>query len=114
MNTVHIMRVGSRFQFRSDPLYSCQRIFVVWFTRVWAVSAQPQSVTWQILPWPDDANWLGPHGSPALTNRNQITLTGQVVLSAESFFGYANNYLRPLYWALTTVDGTFRFEIVRS
>jgi hypothetical protein len=40
MNTIHIMPIWSRFQFRSDRLYACLRMSVAWLACVGAVSGQ--------------------------------------------------------------------------
>jgi hypothetical protein len=78
----------------------------------WGTSVFAQSVTWQDLPWPDDQNWLGSHGSPATTNGNVITLTGQDVLSTQSFSGPLKISYNVTLPAETTTDGAFELYLV--
>jgi len=78
----------------------------------WALSVHAQSVTWQILPWPDNQNWGGPRGNPAITNGNQITLTGQNVLSVQSFTGPLTISFDVLLPARSTQNGSFDFFFV--
>ena len=73
----------------------------------WVASTRAQTVTWQDLPWPADQNWGGPHGSPATTNANQITLTGQDVLSVQSFSGPVTISYDLVLPAKSTADGAF-------
>src|SRR5579871_5160581 len=47
--------------------------------------AQAQSITWQILPFPENSDWPGPKGSPSVTNGNQVIFQGQPVRSAQIF-----------------------------
>jgi hypothetical protein len=88
-------------------LSTCLRMFVFLAVCSWVVSTQAQTVTWQDLPWPADQNWLGPQGSPAVTNGNQITLTGQDVLSVQSFSGPLTISYDLLLPAKSTSDGIF-------
>jgi len=100
-------------KFRSECRHSHLQLFVFLFLCVWAAAAQAQSVTWQILPWPDNESWPT-EGSPAVTNGNQVTLTGQDVLTAQSFSGAQTFTMDLSVGAFTTDDGGFRFEIVPS
>ncbi len=98
-------------KFRSQCRHSQLQLFVFVFLCVWAAAAQAQAVTWQILPWPDNESWPT-EGSPAVTNGNQVTLTGQDVLTAQSFSGARTFTFDVSIGALTTDDGTFRLEFV--
>jgi hypothetical protein len=52
----------------------------------WSAPADAQSVTWQILPFPQ-IDWGGLQGQPATTNGNLVTLQGQPVRTVQSFSG---------------------------
>ena len=99
-------------KFRQHRRNSHLQVFVFLFFCVWAVAARAQSVTWQFLPWSDDSSWLGAQGSQAVTNGSQITMTGHDVLSVQSFSGANTIAFDVSIGALTTSDGTFRFQIV--
>jgi hypothetical protein len=72
------------------------RAFVLLSMCVWTMSAFSQSVTWQILPFPQDSNWGGSKGAPATTNGNVVTLRGQPVETLQVF----------------TPPATFSFDVV--
>src|SRR5712675_1961501 len=91
--------------FRIHHLSAYLRVFVFLAVCSWVASTHAQTVTWQDLPWPADQNWGGPQGSPAVTNGNQITLTGQDVLSAQTFTGPLTISYDALLPSKTTVDG---------
>lgn len=93
--------------FRAHHLSAHLRMFVFLAVCSWVASTHAQTVTWQDLPWPADQNWLGPQGSPAVTNGNQITLTGQDVLSVQSFTGPLTISYDLLLPAKSTTDGIF-------
>jgi hypothetical protein len=99
-------------KFRSQRQNSHLQLFVFVFLCLWAAAAQAQSVTWQLLPWPDNSGWGGPQGSQAVTNGNQITMTGDDVLTAQSYTGGRTFTFDVSIGAFTTDDGTFRFQIV--
>jgi hypothetical protein len=42
-----------------------------------AMCAHAQSVSWEILPFPQNSDWPGSKGAPATTNGNVVTLQGQ-------------------------------------
>jgi uncharacterized repeat protein (TIGR03803 family) len=70
-----------------------------------------RTVTWQDLPWPDNLGW-GSHGSPATTNGNVITLTGQDVLSTQSFSAPSTIFFNVFLPSETTQNGAFEFFFV--
>ena len=72
-------------KFRLQHLSTYLRMLTVVSICCWTMSGVAQSITWEILPWPDNQSW-GSHGSPATTNGNVITLTGQDVLSVQPTF----------------------------
>ena len=78
--------------FQTHHLSAYLRVFVFLAACSWVASAQALTVTWQDLPWPADQDWPGPRGNPAVTNGNQITLTGQDVLSG-NYGPDADSYL---------------------
>ena len=78
----------------------------------WVMSVSAQSVTWQILPWPDNQDWPGPRGSAATTNDNQIVLTGQDVLSVQAFSAPLTISYDVLLPAKSTADGIFELFFV--
>jgi hypothetical protein len=78
------------------------------------MSVLAQSVTWQLLPWPTNDPWPGPQGSPAVTNGNQITLTGQDVLSVQTFTAPLSISCDVMLPAKTTTDGAFELFFVPS
>jgi hypothetical protein len=53
----------------------------------WAEPASSQNVTWQALPFPDNANWPGSTGQPATITPNQVVLQGHPVRSLETYSG---------------------------
>jgi PEP-CTERM motif len=110
-------RIGAKGEamnkFRSHHPYSYLRMFVFLFLCASGVVVHAQSVTWQILPWPEDESWPN-HGSPAVTNGNQITLTGQDVLSQQSYSGVQTITFDVSLGAKTTTDGAFHFKIVQA
>jgi hypothetical protein len=78
----------------------------------WGMASHAQTITWLNLPWPIDQNWGGPRGSAATTNGNVITLTGQDVLSTQSFSPpTVISYIVTLT-SETTSDGDFQFFFV--
>jgi len=69
-------------------LSSCKSYFrILGFLSVFgvALAGRAQSVTWQILPFPQNSDWPGPRGAPATTNGNVVTLQGQPVRSTQTF-----------------------------
>jgi hypothetical protein len=84
------------------------------FICAWALSAHSQTITWLDLPWPTNQDWLGPHGSPATTNGNVITLTGQDVLSTQYFSGPSYISYNVTLTSETTRDGSFELFFVPS
>ena len=100
----------SGFRFHRPSL--CLPMVIVVMGLSWAVIASAQSVTWQILPWPDDQNWLGPRGNPAVTNGNQVTLTGQDVRTVQSFTGPSTISFDVSMQAKITPDGGFHLQFV--
>ncbi|HTS19671.1 MAG TPA: choice-of-anchor tandem repeat GloVer-containing protein [Verrucomicrobiae bacterium] len=80
----------------------------------YGVVTPPVNVTWLDLPWPIDQNWGGSQGSPATTNGNVITLTGQDVLSEQSFSGAATISFNVTLTSETTGNGAFEFFFVPS
>jgi hypothetical protein len=76
------------------------------------MSVLAQSVTWQILGWPINQNWPGPRGSPAVTNGNQIILTGQDVLSAQVFTAPLTVSYDVILPRKSTTDGVFELFFV--
>jgi hypothetical protein len=68
--------------------------------------------TWEILPWPSNQDWTGPQGSPATTNGNVITLTGQDVLSAQVFTAPLTISYDMLLPAKSTTDGIIELFFV--
>jgi hypothetical protein len=93
--------------FRIYHLSAYLRVFVFLAVCSWVASTHAQTVTWQDLPWPADQNWGGPRGQPAVTNGNQITLTGQDVLSVQSFTGPVTISYDVLLPVKSTTDGAF-------
>src|SRR5882724_1290675 len=98
--------------FRAQRQSTYLRIVILLTVCAWVVSTHAQPVTWQDLPWPADQNWGGPQGQPAVTNGNQITLTGQDVLSVQSFNGPLTISYDVLLPAKSTTDGAFEFFFV--
>jgi PEP-CTERM motif-containing protein len=92
--------------FRGHHLPAYLRIFVFLAVCSWVTLTHGQTVTWQDLPWPADQDWPGPQGSPAVTNGNQITLTGQDVLSVQSFGGPLTISYDVLLPVKSTTDGS--------
>jgi hypothetical protein len=90
------------------------RLFVVLSICSCTMSVLAQTVTWQILPWPLNQNWPGPQGSPATTNGNVITLSGQDVLSVQVFTAPATISCDVLLPAKSTTDGAFELFFVPS
>jgi len=99
-------------KFRFRHLRACLRTFVVLSICSWTMSVLAQSVTWEILPWPSNQNWPGPRGSPAMTNGNQIVLTGRDVLSVQAFTGPLTISCDVVLPAKSTSDGGFEFFFV--
>ena len=93
--------------FRPHHLSAYLRTFVFLAVCSWVASTHAQTVTWQDLPWPDDSNWGGPRGQPAVTNGNQITMTGQDVRSVQSFAGPLTISYDLFLPSKTTTDGGF-------
>ena len=100
----------SNFRIHHLPAYL--RVFVFLAVCSWVASIGAQTVTWQDLPWPADQDWGGPRGQPAVTNGNQITLTGQDVLSVQSFSGPLTISYDVLLPAKSTTDGAFETYFV--
>jgi hypothetical protein len=99
-------------KFRIHHLPTCLRIFVVLSICSWTTSVLAQTVTWEILPWPSNQNWPGPQGSPAVTNGNQIILTGQDVLSAQVFTAPLTISYDVLLPVKSTTDGIIELFFV--
>jgi hypothetical protein len=100
----------SRFHFRH--FQTCLRILVALSICSWTMSVLAQTVTWQILGWPSNQNWPGPQGSPATTNGNQIVLTGQDLLSVQTFTAPVTISYDVLLPAKTTTDGIIELYFV--
>jgi hypothetical protein len=98
--------------FRAHHLPAYLRIFIFLAVCSWVALTHAQTVTWQDLPWPADQDWPGPQGSPAVTNGNQITLTGQDVLSVQSFSGPLTISYDVLLPVKSTTDGSFETYFV--
>jgi hypothetical protein len=98
--------------FRSHHLSAYLRVFVFLAACSWVASTHALTVTWQDLPWPADQDWPGPQGSPAVTNGNQITLTGQDVLSVQSFSGPLTISYDVVLPVKSTTDGAFETYFV--
>ena len=98
--------------FHAGRLSTYLRVFITLAVCAWVASAPAQTVTWQDLPWPADQDWGGPQGSPAVTNGNQITLTGQDVLSVQSFSGPLTISYDVFLPAKSATDGAFEFFFV--
>jgi hypothetical protein len=64
----------------------CVLAFAAYCIWGWVTPATAQSVTWQILPFPQ-STWLGSHGQTATTNGNVVTLRGQPVRTVQTFSG---------------------------
>src|SRR5580704_6221208 len=94
--------------FQTHQLSTYLRVFVFLAACSWVASTHALTVTWQDLPWPADQNWPGPQGSPAVTNGNQITLTGQDVLSVQSFSGPLTISYDVVLPVKSTTDGAFQ------
>jgi len=77
-----------------------------------AMSAHAQSITWEILPWPANQNWPGPRGNPAITNGNEVILTGQDVLSVQTFTAPLSVSFDVVLAAKSTTDGAFELFFV--
>lgn len=90
----------------------CLRTFIVWAICSCTMSVLGQSITWQDLPWPANQDWGGPQGAPATTNGNQIVLTGQDVLSVQSFTGPLTISYDVLLPTKSTTDGIFELFLV--
>lgn len=102
--------IMSKFSGRSPYTYFGTLVFL--FICGWALPAHSQTITWLDLPWPINQNWGGPEGSPATTNGNVITLTGQDVLSIQSFSGPVTISYNVTLTSETTSDGAFEFFFV--
>jgi hypothetical protein len=100
----------NRTHFRN--LHSHLRTLIVLTVCSWTLSVSAQTVTWQILGWPSNQNWPGPQGSPATTNGNQIVLTGQDVLSVQSFTPPATISYDVLLPTKSTTDGIIELYFV--
>jgi hypothetical protein len=87
-------------------------MFVALSICFWTMAVFGQSVTWQILPWPSNQVWGGSEGSPAVTNGNQIILTGQDVLSVQSFSGAQTFSFGVLLPNETVPNGAFEVHFV--
>jgi hypothetical protein len=80
----------------------------MWF---WSAPANAQSVTWQILPFPQ-INWGGSQGQPATTNGNLITLQGQPVRTVQSFSGPLRISYDVVLDARATSDGALELFLI--
>src|ERR1700733_14005299 len=101
----------SKFRFHYN-MRACLRAFVVLIISSWTISVFAQSITWQILGWPSNQNWPGPQGSPATTNGNQIVLTGQDVLSVQTFTAPLTISYDVVLPTKSTDNGTFELFFV--
>lgn len=100
----------SKLRFRHLP--TCLRMFVALSIFSGTLSVLAQTITWQLLPWPDNQNWPGSQGSPAVTNGDQIILTGQDVLSLQTFTAPLTITCDVVLPAKSTTDGTFELFFV--
>jgi hypothetical protein len=98
--------------FHAHHLSKVLRTFIFLAVCAGAASTQALPITWQDAPWPVDQDWPGPQGSPAVTNGNQITLTGQDVLSVQSFSGPLTISYDLVLPVKSTTDGIFETYFV--
>jgi len=75
--------------------------------------ANAQTVTWQILPFPD-INWGGSHGQPATTNGNLIALQGQPVRTVDNFSGSVRISYDVMLNSRASSDGGLQLYFVPS
>jgi MYXO-CTERM domain-containing protein len=69
-------------------------------------------VTWQALPFPNDSDWGGAVGSPAIITPTEIILSGQPVRSVQSFSGPLMLQFDVSLDARSTTDGAFELFFI--
>jgi hypothetical protein len=98
-------------RFHIPYLNVCLIVTVLVFLCAGGVPVRGQSVTWQILPFPD-SNWPGPFGQPATTNGGLITLQGQPVRTVQSFSGPIQISYDVVLPARTMTDGGMQLYFI--
>jgi hypothetical protein len=90
----------------------CVFAFAVCWIFAGSTPSEAQSVTWQILPFYTDTDWPGSQGSPATTNGNVISLTGQPVRTLQTFSGPLRISYDVVLSARASTDGNIQFFFV--